>query len=122
MPQNKLKIEPKKGKGLFSRFERLVRFDRLFEEGLPLRYLPNILYASLLVIIYIGYHHYAEKTTRDINKIESEVEALRADYTTLKADYMYSRLQSEVAKKVKQIDLEEAAKPPQKIIVQASEY
>lgn len=122
MPQNKLKIEPKKGKGLFSRFERLVRFDRLFEEGLPLRYLPNILYASLLVIIYIGYHHYAEKTTRDINKIESEVEDLRADYTTLKADYMYSRLQSEVAKKVKQIDLEEAAKPPQKIIVQASEY
>ena len=122
MAENRLKLEPKKGKGLFSKFENLIRFDRFFEEGLPLRYVPNIVFAAVLVIIYIGYHHYAEKTTRDINKIEAEVEDLRADYTTLKADYMYSRLQSEVAKRVKHMDLEEAAKPPQKLVVKASEY
>lgn len=122
MAQNKFKIDSNKKRGLFARFEHLVRFDRLFEDGLPLTYLPNILFTTILVIIYIGYHHYAEKTTRDMNKIEVEVEDLRADYTTLKAEYMYSRLQSEVVKKVEHLGLQEASQPPNKIYIQEGEY
>lgn len=99
-----------------------MRLDRLFEDGLPLKYLPYILFTTVLIIIYIGYHHYAEKTSREISKIEIEVEDLRADYTTLKAEYMYSRLQSEVVKKVDYLNLEEASEPPYKISVKESEY
>ena len=122
MAKNSFKIEPQKQKGLFSWLENLVRLDRLFEDGLPLKYLPYILFSTLLIIIYIGYNHYAEKTSREITKIEAEVEDLRADYTTLKSDYMYSRLQSEVIKKVEYLELEEAAEPPFKISVKKSEY
>lgn len=122
MAKNTFKIEPQNRKGLFTWFENLVRLNRLFDDGLPLKYLPYILFSTLLIIIYIGYNHYAEKTSREITKIETEVEDLRADYTTLKSDYMYSRLQSEVVKKVKYLELEEALEPPFKISVKDSEY
>jgi len=100
---------------LFALMERLVRVDRFFENGLPLKYLPNVLYTILLIIFYIGYNHYADKNARNINKLETEVEDLRAHYTTLKAQYMYSRLQSEVQKRVKPLGLEESMNPPQKL-------
>lgn len=122
MAQNKFKVQSSQKKGLFTKLETLIRLDRLFEEGLPLKYLPYILFTTVLIIIYIGYNHYAEKTARDISKIEAEVEDLRADYTTLKAEYMYSRLQSEVVKKVDYLGLEEASEPPYKISVKESEY
>jgi hypothetical protein len=122
MAQNTFKIQSQQKRGLFSKLENLMRLDRLFEDGLPLKYLPYILFTTVLIIIYIGYHHYAEKTSREISKIEIEVEDLRADYTTLKAEYMYSRLQSEVVKKVDYLNLEEASEPPYKISVKESEY
>ena len=122
MAKNTFKIEPQNRKGLFTWFENMVRLNRLFDDGLPLKYLPYILFSTLLIIIYIGYNHYAEKTSREITKIETEVEDLRADYTTLKSDYMYSRLQSEVVKKVKYLELEEALEPPFKISVKDNEY
>jgi outer membrane murein-binding lipoprotein Lpp len=37
------------------------------------------------------------RATRKIDKLQTEVEDLRADYTTLKADIMYASKQSEVA-------------------------
>ena len=54
--------------------------------------------------------------------MEREVEDLRADYTTLKAEYMLSGKQSEVAKSVSDMDLEESLVPPKKIEVSEDEY
>ena len=123
MASNKYKIQDKsKKKGLFARIERLLNIDEMFENGLPIRYLPYIAFTTVLIIAYIGYNHYADKATRDIIKLEVEVEDLRADYTTLKANYMYSRLQSEVVKRVKTIGLEENSNPPYKIVVPEDEY
>lgn len=59
---------------------------------------------------------------RQIDRLEDEVEDLRADVTTLEANYMFSSKQSEVAKKVKQLGLEESKEPPAKIIVEDDEY
>jgi hypothetical protein len=50
------------------------------------------------------------------------VEDLRADFTTLKADVMFSSKQSEVARRVKPLGLKESVKPPYKIIVEDGEY
>lgn len=107
---------------MFSKIERTLNLGNLFENGLPIKYLPNIAYVTLLIIIYIGYNHYAEKTSRDITKLEIEVENFRADYTTLKSDYMYSRLQSEVAKRVAAMGLKESKIPPQKIVIETVEH
>jgi len=115
MVKNTFKKPQGSRKNLFSIMERLVRVDRFFENGLPLKYLPNVLFTILLIIFYIGYNHYADKNARNINKLEIEVEDLRAHYTTLKAQYMYSRLQSEVQKRVKPLGLIESKKPPYKL-------
>ena len=115
MTKNTFKKSQGTKKNLFAIMERLVRVDRFFEDGLPLKYLPNVLFTIFLVIFYIGYNHYADKNARNINKLEVEVEDLRAHYTTLKSQYMYSRLQSEVEKRVNQIGLVESMDPPFKL-------
>ena len=90
--------------------------------GLPVKYLPYVLFFVTMGIFYIGNSHYADKTTRKIDKLHEEVEDLRADYTTLKSEYMFAAKQSEVAKKVKKLGLQESEKPPFKIIVEEGEY
>lgn len=102
-------------KSLFKRFENLLRANNLFEDGIPVSYLPKVLFVAFILILYIWNGHQAEKMVRKIDQMEEEVEDLRADFTTLKADYMYSRLQSEVAKRVARMGLEESEDPPYKI-------
>ncbi len=75
-----------------------------------------------LSLFYIGNTHYAEKTVRRINHVQTEVEDLRADYTTMKSDLMFASKQSEVARKVKEFGLKESLTPPYKIVVEKGEY
>lgn len=102
--------------------ERKLRLERYFEEGFPVQYVPKILFVMTLGILYISNTHYAEKTVREINSIHAEVEDLRADYTTLKADLMFASKQSEVARKVKEFGLNESLRPPYKVEVEKGEY
>lgn len=93
-----------------------------FEQGLPVRYLPYILFLTAIGIFYIGNSHYGEKSIREIDSIQTEVENLRADYTSLKAEYMFASKQSEVAKNVQSLGIYESSVPPNKIMVKGSEY
>ncbi len=127
MAENKLKIEnrvdhPGGGPSVFSGFEKRLKLETYFENGFPVKHLPKILFAMFLSLGYISNTHYAEKTTREINKAQSEVEDLRADFTTLKADVMFASKQSEVARKVMVLGLKESVKPPFKVIVEKGEY
>lgn len=110
------------GTSLFSGLEKKLKLESYFEEGFPVQYLPKVLFVVMLSLLYISNTHYAEKTTRKIDKMRSEVEDLRADYTTLKADIMYASKQSEVARRVKALGLQESLNPPFKIVVDESEY
>jgi len=114
--------ENQKGKSFFGWLSGLIKRDSNFEENFPVRYLPKVAFAVLIGVIYVWNSHYAERTVREINKLETEVEDLRADVTTLEADYMFSSKQSEGAKKVKAIGLEESKEPPYKIAKDGSEY
>ncbi|MEZ4946385.1 MAG: FtsL-like putative cell division protein [Cyclobacteriaceae bacterium] len=127
MSENKFRIgqkEKRKGDGssIFSGLEKHVKLETYFEEGFPVKYLPKILFVLMLSLIYIGNTHYSEKTIRKINKTHTEVEDIRADYTTLKADLMFASKQSEVARRVKSLGLKESIKPPYKIVVKEGEY
>ena len=113
--------EKKEKKSLFSKLESITKLDPSFEHGLPVKFMPYIIYITLVGIFYIGNTHYAEKTSRKINNLQNEVEELRADYTTLKANFMKDSKQSEVAEKVKRLGLEESMVPPYKIDVNAEE-
>ncbi len=126
MAENKFKVHSKQsgkpGNSLFNRIEKTIQLESLFEDGFPVAYLPKILFVFALGLLYIGNTHFSEKTIRKINNLQTEVEDLRADYTTLKADLMFASKQSEVAKRVKGLGLNESLKPPQKILVKKSEY
>ena len=129
MAENKIRINANPtrsagaiGVGIFSGIEKRLKLESYFEEGFPVQYLPKILFGMLLGILYISNTHYAEKTVRKINTIQAEVEDLRADYTTMKADLMFASKQSEVAKKVKALELKESLTPPYKVEVEEGEY
>lgn len=134
MAENKIKAEPERtnearvkikqgeSKGFFAGLERRLKLETYFEEGFPVQYLPKILFIMLLGLIYISNTHYAEKTTRAIDRVQTEVEDLRADYTTLKSDVMYASKQSEVARRVRDMGLKESLRPPTKVVVDSDEY
>jgi len=110
------------GTGIFSGIERRLKLETYFEEGFPVQYLPKILFVMIIGLLYIGNTHYAEKTVRRIDAASSDVEDLRADYTTLKSDLMFASKQSEVARKVKVIGLKESLNPPTKVKIEKGEY
>jgi len=118
MAENTYKIHPEgQSRSIFRRIEQWINLDKYFVDGLPVKYAPHVLFVTILGVIYVGNTHYNESTQRNISKIQVETEDLRADYTTLKADYMYARLQSEVAKKLKSKGILESETPPTKIVV-----
>ena len=125
MAENRVRVEENqkpKGKGFFGFLSSKVKFSKDWEGGFPVKYLPKVVFVVLLGVLYVWNSHYAEKGTREIDKLEDEVEDLRADVTTLEADYMFSSKQSEVAKSVELLGLKESKEPPTKIIVEDDEY
>ena len=127
MSTNKFKVKSGAGAlpagfSIFSGVEKSMKLETYFEEGFPVHYLPKIFFVLILGLIYIGNTHYAEQTVRKINLMQVEVEDLRADYTTLKSDLMFSTKQSEVARKVKAFGLKESLIPPYKVVVEEGEY
>ena len=124
MAKNTYKINKGKGEktSLFSLIENKLKLDSLFDEGVPAKYIPHALFLTAIAIFYIGNNHWAEKTIRKIDKMQVEVEELRADFTSLKADYMFSSKQSEVARKVIKIGLKESQTPPNKIVIEKGEH
>ncbi len=95
----------------------MIKLEGVFAYGLPLKYLPYVLFVTAVGIFNIGNSHYAEKNIRKIDALKKEIEDLRADYTDLKADYMYASKQSEVAKKVEKLGVKESLRPPEKIVI-----
>ena len=110
---------PRSTWSLFSLLDRVTSMDGLFREGLPVHYLPHLLFVMLLTLLYIGSTHYGNRMSRNIQRLKQETEDLRADYTTLKSDYMEASKQSEVARKVAAIGLVESSSPPFRIAVPA---
>jgi hypothetical protein len=62
--------------------------------------------------VYIYNGHYAEKTIRNINKVDNELKELQYEYKTLKSEVMFRSKQSELAKAVAPLGLKELVVPP----------
>ena len=118
MGENTVRVNKSKvsQEGIFSYLQRRLSINSLFDEGIPVNYLHKILFLTLIAIIYIANNHWAERMIRKIDKMQVEVEELRADYTSLKSEYMFASKQTEVARKVKKLGLKESFTPPNKII------
>lgn len=116
------KAKKARGFSIFSLLDKYANVDALFEHGVPLKFMPHVLFLTGITLFYIGNTHFAEKTIRKIDKIKVETEDLRADFTTLKSEYMEASKQSEVARNVAPLGLIESSSPPYQVIVPADEY
>ncbi|MCB2408177.1 FtsL-like putative cell division protein [Hymenobacter lucidus] len=118
-PPKREKAAPRSTWSVFTLLDRLTSVDSIFREGLPVQYLPHVLFVMFLTLVYIGNTHWGYRMNRSIQKLKLETEDLRADYTTLKSDYMEASKQSEVARKVAAYGLVESSSPPFRITVPA---
>lgn len=125
MSQNTFKRKLKEGntpkggspKTIFSWIEEKLDVTGILGEGVPVQLVPPVGFLVILALIYIYSNHRAESMVRKIEKAQQEVEDLRADVTTLEAEYMQSSMQSEVAKRAAVLDIYELNQPPVKIEV-----
>ncbi len=80
------------------------------------RLLPFFLFLTLLAMFYIANTYVAEKTERDIQALRKSLKELRYEYITTKSELMNQSQQSEVAKRLKNINIQESRVPPVKVI------
>jgi cell division protein FtsL len=113
------KEKKKKENRLYNYLNRTIGLDRLFGEdnAWPIKHFNQIIWVSLLLIVYIGFNHNAERLVRMIQRTKAERDELRAHYTTLQSEFMKEGKQSEISKQVTQQGLVEPVVPPFKIVV-----
>lgn len=121
MAENVPRQQKEEKKSMFSAFENLLKTKGLFDDGVPVDFLPKVVFIAAILLFYIGNTHYAERTVRNIEKMKVHVDDLRADYTTIKSEVMYSSKQSEVARRVAVFGIEESLQAPYKLNVKAEE-
>lgn len=76
-----------------------------------------VVFLSFLAVIYIANAHYSEKSIREIQSVQEELEQLRWHYLSLKSDLMFDSKQSEIVKDVSTKELKIADKRLTKIII-----
>jgi hypothetical protein len=80
--------------------------------------IPFICFIVALGLMYIANNHFAEKRSRQIEGLKSEVKTLKWEYWSLQSEIMYGSTQSELSKKVKSFGLETPDDSPKRIIVE----
>lgn len=79
------------------------------------RFLPFLLFLTLLGLIYIANIYYAEENIRKIDGINRELKELRYEYISNHTKLMHISKQSELAKKLEFLGIKESTTPPFKI-------
>ena len=92
--------------------EQKIDWKRLFSHRWIVKNVPFFLFLTALAVVYIYNGHYADKTARDINKVNTELKELQYEYKTLKSEVMFRSKQSELAKAVEPLGLRELITPP----------
>ncbi|HUB60077.1 MAG TPA: FtsL-like putative cell division protein [Puia sp.] len=76
------------------------------------RNLGYLLFLAALAVVYIYNGHYADKISRDLSRTDKELKELQYEYKTLKSEVMFRSKESELAKAVAPLGLEELTRPP----------
>lgn len=99
-----------------SPMEMLFNIDSLTGGQMPMELVKHITFIAGLILIYIYYTMLAEGHMHQIVTTKQELEEIRADYTTQKADYMKVGKQSYLAIAMRRYGLEVSLTPPIKVV------
>ncbi|TAF35761.1 MAG: hypothetical protein EAZ57_00610 [Cytophagales bacterium] len=94
---------------------RFLERDFKLDEGLLYKFMPYLAYLAVLGVIYIANRNQTERTAKEMNTLRREVEEMRIEYITTKADYMKQWRQSDIMQKVMPLGLKQSTEPPIKI-------
>ncbi len=98
--------------------EMLFNIDSLTGGEMPVELVKRIAFVAFLILIYIYYTMLAEGSMHQIVTTKQELEEIRADYTTQKADFMKVGKQSYLAIAMKKYGLEVSLTPPTKVVAE----
>jgi hypothetical protein len=95
-------------------------FDIMGESSMKqiLTSLPFILFLLLLAFLHIANNHYAEQMVRRIGKAEQELKQYRWEYMTVSSKLMKASRQSEIAKRMEALGLNELRQVPNVLVVE----
>jgi hypothetical protein len=82
--------------------------------------LPFIIFLTVIGLGYIANGFYAEKSVREISRINTELKELKSEYIISKSELMFMSNQTEVARAVAPFGLKESTVPPKKIVVKVN--
>jgi hypothetical protein len=94
----------------------IFNLDPITGGELPVDLIKRIMYVAFLIFVYIYYSMLADVEIHQIAKIKVELQEVRADYTTQKAEYMKAGKQSYLANEMKKYQLELSLIPPIKVV------
>jgi cell division protein FtsL len=87
-------------------------WKRMFSYRWIVKNIPYFLFLAVLAVIYIYNGHYADKTIRQVTRVNKELKELQYEYKTIKSEVMFRSKQSELAKAVEPFGLKELLQPP----------
>lgn len=113
---------------LFNWLNKFLPLDRVFgekvpgqEERLPVKYFYYFGWIIILLVAYERIGFQSEEYVRKSIKLKKEVDDLKAEYTSIHAEYERDGKQSVVVEKVQAEGLVENLTPPKKIILKEDE-
>lgn len=81
--------------------------------------LPYLAFVGLLGIVYIANTHFAERNMRNMQQLQKEIKEFKWQHTELKSEIIYSGMQSELTKDLKELDKKKEGNIPK--LIRASE-
>ncbi len=107
------------GTGRF--FASLLNGDFFSRDNL-VKNIPFFFYVAFLLILYIGYGYYVEKTSSNIADLEEKSLELRADQNNENAYYNQISMYSHIEDSLSAAGILPSVEPPQKIFVSKSQF
>lgn len=92
--------------------ETRKEWKRLLGQKWIVKNIPFFLFLTGLAVIYIYNGHYADKTLRDVNRLQTELKEMHYEYKSLQSEIMFRSKESELAKGVALFGLKEPLAPP----------
>ena len=80
--------------------------------------MPFILFCAGLMLCYIGYGYWTERTVRDLDRTNAELKEMRSEYLTVRSHLEQAQQQSHVASDIGTLGLKESKTPPMRINVE----
>lgn len=92
---------------ILKRARKKIRYNRWLVKNIPFYF-----FAALLAVFYIANGHYADKMVRETTVAEKNLRELEFKYKIVKRDVIFRSKQSELAKAVAPLGLQELREPP----------